>query len=544
MSSDPKQLKKLLREDEPFDQRYELEEEVGSGSFSVIFRAHDRRDDRTVAIKAITPRARRRSDTAAGRFRREMKVIRSLDHRNIISLYDWKWTDDGVVYMVLEYIEGRTLNEIVHGDPMDEPTAVATARQLAEALAVAHDAGVVHRDLKPANVMLTRSRQREHRRVKVLDFGMAKALSPLGDESIVDLTAEGMAVGTPRYIAPEQARGEQLTPKADLYAVGLLMYEMFTGKRLVTADTVEGALSAHLADDPLELRDDEYIPERFRPVIRRLLRKDPQYRIPSARRLLEVLDDPLLLEPVDESDEQLPRIGPPLGDVTGDFPAIGDDKPPEEPSEESQEVAIRPQRRAAPSSTRDDNAGDEAGDEIDSEPICIDEEALEAARNSRHQRGTNLSQLVPKKRRGHFRRFSFLRSPRHLGHWLEAMVTLVLVVMAFLSVGAQTGGWTYEQRLLAGILPLVMAVVWAAVGRDNSWGGSVGRKGWICCGVAASVAHLIGPDALALELLREPAWFLEPVSGYEAVEHLEAVVNEVSYRWAMLILEFNGGGRP
>src|SRR5690554_180844 len=238
MSSPHRRLQQLIRQGDLLVGRYRIGRRVGAGAYGMIFSAVDEITSERVAIKAIPPADSQSSETAAGRFQREMKVIRALVHANIISLYDWGRTDQGLIFMVLEYIEGETLDQIAHASPLS--------------LEVALDHGVIHRDLKPANVMLTPTRYGGYK-VKVLDFGMAKLLSKIEDESIVDLTREGIAVGTPRYIAPEQARGLPVGPAADMYAVGLLFYEMLAGEQAVKASSVQDAISAHVSRKPLEL---------------------------------------------------------------------------------------------------------------------------------------------------------------------------------------------------------------------------------------------------------------------------------------------------
>ncbi|MFP4601213.1 MAG: serine/threonine protein kinase, partial [Persicimonas sp.] len=268
--------------------RYRIEDVVGSGAFGAIFSAIDQHSGERVAVKALPPETEQVSATALARFRREMKVISNLVHRHIVGLYDFGQTHDEVFFMILEYVDGLPLDRAVRGRPMEPQDALDVGEQIASALQLAHHSGVVHRDLKPANIMI--SGQPGAYVAKVLDFGMAKLLTRIDDESIAQLTREGMAVGTPRYIAPEQARGEQVGPWTDLYALGLLMYEMFTGARAVKADDVEGAVSAHVSREPLELEELDQIPEVFRPLIFGLIEKNPQRRFRDADTVLAEID--------------------------------------------------------------------------------------------------------------------------------------------------------------------------------------------------------------------------------------------------------------
>ncbi len=268
--------------------RYRIGAAIGTGAYGEIFGAVDEQTGQQVAIKALPLGARDVNDTARGRFHREMIVIRNLDHPNIIAIYDWGETDKRVVFMALEYVEGHTLERIVRNQPMRLEHALDVASQIALALQAAHGQGVIHRDLKPANIMLSQKPNGFYV-VKVLDFGMAKVLSKMEDESIVEITREGMAVGTPRYIAPEQARGLAVGPTADLYALGLLLYEMLTGVQAVTANSVELAVRAHVSPEPLELAEIDQIPLLVQPVLQKLLEKRVGNRYQNAAEVLVAL---------------------------------------------------------------------------------------------------------------------------------------------------------------------------------------------------------------------------------------------------------------
>ncbi len=269
--------------------RYRIGRVIGTGAYGEIFGATDEQTGEQVAIKALPPGARTGNDTARGRFHREMMVIRNLNHPNIIAIYDWGETEQRAVFMVLEYIEGQTLDRVVRNRPLAPEVAIDVARQITQALQIAHAHGVIHRDLKPANIMLSEKTEGGYG-VKVLDFGMAKLLSRMEDESIVELTREGIAVGTPRYIAPEQARGLPVGPTADLYALGLLFYEVLTGVQAVKADSVELAVRAHVSAAPLELAEIDQVPEVIRPLLRKLLEKKVEDRYQDAGVVLAAFD--------------------------------------------------------------------------------------------------------------------------------------------------------------------------------------------------------------------------------------------------------------
>ncbi len=283
-------IKKYFRPGVVLGNRYQIEKLVGAGAYSAIFSAIDSEKGTRVAIKAVPPLGDGGKKTSIGRFQREMKVIGKLRHENIISLFDFGETEELIGYMVLEFIKGQTLFDIVDGNPMNNLNAIDVTRQIAMALRVAHERGVIHRDLKPQNVMLIRKESDKYL-VKVLDFGMAKLTRRIdADESIEELTREGIAVGTPRYIAPEQARGKDVGPYSDLYALGLLMYEMFTGERAVKADTVESAIRAHVSSTPHEFQELDHVPIAMHNILFKLTAKQVGRRYQNATELIEDLN--------------------------------------------------------------------------------------------------------------------------------------------------------------------------------------------------------------------------------------------------------------
>ena len=287
MASPSEIVQQYIRPGDRVGGRYQIEGFVGAGAYGAIFSAIDLETMERVAVKALPPANDGMNRTAIGRFQREMKVISRLRHPNIIAMYDFGETEQRIVYMILEFIDGQTLFDLCNQNKLDDAQALDVTTQIASALAEAHAKGVVHRDLKPQNVMVVQQPNGRYL-VKVLDFGMAKLLTGSDDSSIVQLTREGVAVGTPRYIAPEQARGKDVGPWSDLYALGLLMYEAFTGERAVKADTIESAIIAHVSPEPLELEEIDDVPKYVRPVLFKLIEKKIKRRYQSAG---EVLSD-------------------------------------------------------------------------------------------------------------------------------------------------------------------------------------------------------------------------------------------------------------
>ena len=203
---------------------YRILEEIGVGGMGVVYRALDTRLHRTVAIKVL-PSTHVADPDRKRRFLQEARAASKLNHPNIVTLHDMA-SDGGVDYLVMEYVAGKTLKELICPEGLPISEAGGYAIQLVGALAVAHAAGLIHRDIKPANIMVTNDGQ-----VKVLDFGLAKQLIPVGADSLdAGQSIPGVLVGTVSYMSPEQTRGEPLDARSDVFAFGSVLYEIVTGQ--------------------------------------------------------------------------------------------------------------------------------------------------------------------------------------------------------------------------------------------------------------------------------------------------------------------------
>ena len=261
---------------------YSVTAKIGEGGMGEVYRARDTRLDRDVALKVLPPAFTDDPDRLA-RFEREAKVLASLNHPNIGGIHGLEEAD-GIKALVLEYIDGPTLAERIAQGPIPVDEALPIAKQIAEALEAAHEQGVIHRDLKPANIKL-----RPDGTVKVLDFGLAKAFqSDTSDLSMsqsptISLTAAatqmGMVIGTPAYMAPEQAKGHPADKRADIWAYGAVLFEMLTGKKLFDAGDVSEMLASVLVKDPDISSIGQHVPDHVRSVVRRCLVKDPKERL-------------------------------------------------------------------------------------------------------------------------------------------------------------------------------------------------------------------------------------------------------------------------
>ena len=237
------------------DDKYQIEERLGIGGMGTVYRARHVLIDRAVAVKVLNPRFVE-DEAARVRFHREARAAGRLQHTNAVSVTDFGQTPGGYVYIVMELLEGRTLREILAKEaPLETARAVSIMLQAAAAVAAAHEAGVIHRDLKPANIFITQKPD-VPTVVKVLDFGIAKlAADSLDDDEPKNLTQVGAMIGTPRYMSPEQCNGLELTPAADVYSLGVILYEMLAGIVPFTGSTPLAIAMKHASDVPRRPRE-------------------------------------------------------------------------------------------------------------------------------------------------------------------------------------------------------------------------------------------------------------------------------------------------
>ncbi len=262
---------------------YRIIERIGAGGMGVVYRAHDERLDRNVALKVL-PAGTLADEAARKRFRKEALALARLNHPNIGAVYDFD-TQDGLDFLVMEYVPGGTLASRLTGGPLPEKEAVALGAQIAAALEEAHELGIVHRDLKPGNIALTLKGQ-----VKVLDFGLAKLLQPASagmlGESRTASVADAEAAGTLPYMAPEQVEGGRVDARADIYTMGAVLYEMVAGRRPFHADSALRLSDAIRRQPPVPPRavNAAVSPELER-IILKCLEKESENRYQSAKEL-------------------------------------------------------------------------------------------------------------------------------------------------------------------------------------------------------------------------------------------------------------------
>jgi len=266
-----------------FASRYRIEQILGRGGMGVVYRAVDTQLDETVAIKTLPGDVMQRSSEDLERFKREIRLARKITHRNVLRTYDYGEAE-GVYFISMEFVRGYTLSDLlVEADEHQMAPRVANgiARQVCRGLDVAHEQGIIHRDIKPQNVLIDHKGE-----VKLMDFGIARLA-----EAPEAMTQAGLIVGTPHYMSPEQVQGKALDPRSDVYAMGVLIYEMLVGRRPFESTSLTGVLTAHITEapePPIDRRPE--IGREMNAIVMRCLEKDPKARYANAGELLRDLD--------------------------------------------------------------------------------------------------------------------------------------------------------------------------------------------------------------------------------------------------------------
>ena len=270
--------------------KYEIQEQIGAGAHGTVYRAIQHPVGRLVALKFISRHLSKEPENRA-RFLHEAQALARLSHPAVVTLFDYG-ESDGQLFMAMEYIEGAELTELIdHQAPLDTRRSISMAEQILEALIEAHEMGLVHRDLKPANIMVYKSAAGDER-VKILDFGIsglredAQSTSPL---------AHPRALGTPGYSAPEQCLGQPVGPGADIYSLGVMLYEMLAGRPPFVGPNAWMLIERHLNESVPTIDPSLNVPSGFESLVRLALAKSPDARFPDTRsmlrRLLEVQDE-------------------------------------------------------------------------------------------------------------------------------------------------------------------------------------------------------------------------------------------------------------
>ncbi|GAA1881778.1 protein kinase domain-containing protein [Streptantibioticus ferralitis] len=323
--------------------RYELVERLGHGGMGSVHRAVDHRLRRTVAIKLMSAELAHHAESRA-RFQREAHAVAALNHPAVATIHDVGEEPDAEgprPFLVMEYVAGSTLAEALRDGPLPVTRAITLACEVLDALQHSHQHGIVHRDIKPSNIMLTGPTA-----VKVLDFGIAKALT----EAATRLTGSGAAPGTPAYLSPEQISGTEIDHRADLYAMGCLLYELLTGAPPFRADSPFAVMHQHVFAEPVPVSQVRAeIPPAVEAVITRALCKDPADRFADAAAMRAALADTLTAAPVPATAAP-PQPAPAASDAldASDAPAASAvQAPPAAEAVPAASAEVRPRAAAA-----------------------------------------------------------------------------------------------------------------------------------------------------------------------------------------------------
>lgn len=269
---------------------YRIVEKIGEGGMGEVYRAHDERLDRDVAIKVL-PEEMSNTQDRVRRFEREARAVAKLDHPNILTIHDFG-TDHSVTYAVMELLEGESLRELISAGDLRSDGTLRYAQEIADGLAAAHDRGIIHRDLKPENIFLTSSG-----RIKILDFGLAKLRERVEDRDAATqtptetlFTVPGTVMGTMAYMSPEQVRGELADARSDIFSLGVVLYEMLAGQRPFQGGTSAETSAAILHKDPPPLEEiRSSVPRALTTIVEKCLNKKREERYSSAHELAEAL---------------------------------------------------------------------------------------------------------------------------------------------------------------------------------------------------------------------------------------------------------------
>jgi eukaryotic-like serine/threonine-protein kinase len=529
--SDPDaRLRQLLAPGSLFEQKYRVVSKLGTGSFAIVVKAKHEVMGREVALKCLKPSVVRSNPEVSERFVNEVQIVSRLRHPNTVTIFDFGQTDDELAYMVLEYLEGETLDQVIDRQgALGEERVIHICRQILKSLAEAHTHGIIHRDLKPSNIMLTQMHG-ESDFVKVLDFGVAKLLEESDDSSDRLEPRSTQFIGTPVYMSPEQVLGKPVTAASDLYSLGLIFYEMLTGQTPLDCESVAAVVREHLEDSPLPLDALDSLAEPMQRLIRRATARQPAQRFRTVAAFARAL-------PVEGVAESIERAQPTFDADAAAAAGLGEESseadvfsgknyvaPPEPEPEPTPALAGGGKALGAGASAA-------RGARAKASPPKAKQRQKRPQRPSPSPSSGELDldlESVERQRRKveHKRRAGPKRSRRVDGGWeaREYWRRLSLYSLgaaagyaAFVLLGAMFSEQSQVVRLGMGGLMVLAAVAWSAFSTVQAVGVDFGRR-WLVpsarhlmyiFGMVLLAALLWRPAETAEGLRAEPAWFVD-----------------------------------
>lgn len=274
------------------ENRFELISPIGNGGIATVYKAKHRQVDLVVAVKILNREAIE-SQSELERLKREAHALNSLFHPNIVKVYSFGILENGTAYLVLDYLEGRSLENVIEQSGIQEQNwLIDCFRQICLGLSCAHESGLIHRDLKPSNVMIVDNPE-DGAHVKILDFGLAKT-PKIAAKAEQKLTKVGEIQGSPLYMSPEQIQGQEADARSDIYSLGCLMYEALSGEPPLLGDTAIATFMKHIQQMPLEfakLKKPVKVPTKLEQIVFRCVQKDPAKRFQTVHEIESALAD-------------------------------------------------------------------------------------------------------------------------------------------------------------------------------------------------------------------------------------------------------------
>lgn len=533
VKSDPDaRLRKLLAPGSLFEEKYRVVSPLGTGSFALVVKARHEVMGRDVALKCLKPSVVRSNPEVSERFVNEVQIVSRLRHPNTVTIFDFGQTRDDLAYMVLEYLKGETLDELIEREgALDEARTIRICRQVLKSLSEAHTLGIVHRDLKPSNIMLTEMHG-EPDFVKVLDFGVAKLLEDADRRDSKLQPRSTQFIGTPVYMSPEQVLGQPVAPSSDLYSLGLILYEMLTGHTPIEHESVASVVREHLDDRPLPFPHLDRVSQPLQRVIRKCTARQPAARYRSVSEFARAL-------PSDGGADSIEVIQPEAELATAEA-AVQLANEPSEPDVFSGKNYIAPpepederrspsrsgdfaKRTPSPRRSRRQNRPKKPSPSLSTDELDLDLDTVNRQRQriaQRRRRHSPESRQVDGdwEAREYWTRFSVYAAGLVAAHW------------SFVVLTAMMSGQSSGVRFGAGVLMVLAAVMWTGFSEVQAVGVDFGRR-WLLptakncvyiLGIVFMAAIFWRPEQTAKGLTTDPTWFYASLPSFPPLSWIDA----------------------